>query len=76
MTLDCCLFGKMILVREGFFLTRWNSTFGKTGTENRVLVSNDSWMSSALLANDSSEPAKAKKRDSLFIVRDIFDGVR
>jgi hypothetical protein len=33
-------------------------------------------MSSALLAKDSSEPAKARKSESLFIVRDIFDGVR
>jgi hypothetical protein len=32
-------------------------------------------MSSALLAKDNSDPAKARKRDSLFIVRDIFDGV-
>ena len=32
-------------------------------------------MSSALLAKDSSDPAKARNRDSLFIIRDIFDGV-
>jgi uncharacterized protein (DUF2461 family) len=29
-------------------------------------------MSSALLSKDNSDPAKARKRDSLFIVRDIL----
>ncbi len=69
--LVCWRDGKMILVKERFFLSRLNLTSGNTGTENRDLVSRDSCMSSALLAKDSSEPAKARKRDSLFIVRDI-----
>ena len=56
-------------VRELFFFAGLVWSIDLFEAKGSKLDSSDCWMRSALLANDSSDPAKARKNESLFIVR-------